>query len=145
MANIDEHGLQANHVFDDKGVAPSFTYSIGFSKSLNSSEFIVFGLDKDLMHDMLWEIFHQIKYGAEPSDGMRWQNILEGFECVSKKAVHPELFTEYATSANWLWKHLGRKGNPEVYQLVWPGAQQGLFPWEDGCDFYVVSQQPALW
>ena len=97
------------------------------------------------MHNMLWQIYHQMEAGAVPSDGMRWHDLLEGFECVSKKAIHPDLFKEYTLSADWLWKHQKRGGHPEIYQMVWPGAQQGLFPWEDDCNEYVISQQPALW
>jgi len=145
LGNVEEHGWQASHVFDPEGNDPDFTYSVGFTKSLNMPEFIIFGLNRDIMHNMLWEIYRQLEAGAVPTDGMRWEDLLEGFECVSKKADHPDLFNEYTTSANWLWKHQERDGYPEIYQIVWPGAQQGLFPWEKGCDPYVISQQPALW
>ena len=145
LANVEEHGWQASHVFDPDGNDPDFTYSVGFTKSLHMPEFIIFGLNRELMHNMLWEIYHQLKAGAVPEDGMRWQGLLEGFDCISKKADHPDLFKEYTTSANWLWKRQKRDGNPEIYQMVWPGAQQGLFPWEPDCDPYVISQQSALW
>jgi len=145
LSNVEEHSWQASHVFDPKGNNPDFTYSVGFTKSLDMPEFIIFGLNRDLMHNMLWEIYHQLKAGTIPADGMRWQGLVEGFDCISKKADHPDLFKEYTTSANWLWKHQKREGHPEIYQMVWPGAQQGLFPWEEGCDPYVISQQPPLW
>lgn len=77
-----------------------FSYSSGFTKSLNKPEFIIFGLNKDLTHNMLWQVYHQLKAGAVPEDGMRWGGLLEGFDCISKKAIHPDLFKEYATSAN---------------------------------------------
>ena len=145
LDNVEKHGWHCMGVFDPEGNDPSFAYSVGFSKSLNKPEFIVFGLEHELMSHMLWEVYHQLKAGAVPSDGMRWQGLLEGFDCISKKANHPILFKEYAISANWLWKHQERDGYPDVYQIVWPGAQQGLFPWENDCNLYVVEQQPALW
>jgi len=145
LKNVDKHGWHATTVFDPKGHNPSFTYSTGFAKSLNKPEFIVFGLSNDLMHDMLWEIYEQLKAGAIPEDGMRWKNVLEGFDCISKKAKHPDLFDRYATTASWLWNYEKQIGEPEVFQLVWPGAQQGLFPWEEDCDSYVVEQQFPLW
>ncbi|MDB2437491.1 DUF4262 domain-containing protein [Hellea sp.] len=145
LEKVIEHGWHATHVFDPDGNDPLFSYSTGFTKTLGMPEFIIIGLSKDLMHNMLWQIFHQLKAGAVPKDGMRWQGLLEGFDCISKKADHPDLFKEYTVSANWFWKHQGRDGHPEVFQMVWPGAQQGLFPWEEGCDSYVISQQPPLW
>ena len=145
IENVERHGWFATHVFDPDGQNPSFTYSTGFGKTLNRPEFIVFGLSNELMHDMLWEIFHQLKAGATPKVDMRWSDIIGGFDCISKKAVHSKLYTEYATAADWFWRHSGNSGHPEVYQLVWPGAQQGLFPWEKNCDPYVISQQPQLW
>jgi len=145
VENIEEHGWFSTGVFDPEGEDPNFTYSTGFSKTLNAPEFIVFGLSNKLMQSMLWEVFRQIKAGATPQDGMRWNDVLDGFDCISKRAVHPDLHDEYTRSANWFWKHQGNSGHPEVYQLVWPGAKQGLFPWDEGCNPYVISQQPQLW
>ena len=32
-----------------------------------------------------------------------------------------------------------------AYQLFWPGAEQGLFPWEKGCVQFVRDCQPSLY
>ena len=145
LDNIQNHGFHSMGVFDSDAKDPNFRYSIGFTKTLGAPEFIIFGLDLELMHNMLWEVFRQVQAGAKPEHGMRWADVLEGFDCISLQANHPELFTEYATSANWFWKDQGYEGHPPIYQLVWPGAQQGLFPWEEGCDPDVIAQQPKLW
>lgn len=142
---VEKHGWFATTVFDPDGNNPTFTYSTGFSTTLDAPEFIVFGLNKELMHNMLWGVFHQIKAGAIPRSNMRWSDLIEGFDCVSQKAVHADLHKEYTCTADWFWKNQGNIGHPEVYQLVWPGAQQGLFPWEKNCDTYVISQQTQLW
>ncbi|MEL6324483.1 MAG: DUF4262 domain-containing protein, partial [Pseudomonadota bacterium] len=71
--------------------------------------------------------------------------LLEGFDCVSVEADHPALFTEYATWSNWFWKTQGHDGHPPVYQIVWPGARDGLFPWEASCAEEVIAAQPQLW
>jgi len=145
ITNVETHGWFATHVFDPDGNDPNFTYSTGFAKTLNVPEFIIFGLDQELMHDMLWEVFRQLESGAVPEDGMRWHDLIEGFHCISKKASHPDLHKEYTCSANWFWRREGHTTPLDVYQIVWPGAQQGLFPWEEGCNEYVISQQPQLW
>ena len=145
LAKIEEHGWFCMSVFDPEGKKPEFSYSIGFSKTLDAPEFIVMGLNNELRHSMMWEVFHQIKDGAVPAEEMRWSDLLEGHECASKETTHPQLFTEYATSADWFWKEQGRTGHPQVFRLVWPGAVNGLFPWDEGCSDDVIDDQSALW
>jgi len=142
---VEEHGWQFTFVFDPDGLNPDFGYSVGLATSLGAPEFIIFGLTRELMQAMVWEIYRQIEKGAVPTDGMRWQGVLEGFDCISRKATHKNLHSEYTVSADWFWRENGNAGNPEVYQLVWPGAQDGLFPWDDGCSQEVIDAQPSLW
>ncbi|MCA8902424.1 MAG: DUF4262 domain-containing protein [Hyphomonas sp.] len=143
--NVGKHGWQSMSVFDPDGKLPGFTYSIGFATTLHAPEFIIFGLNRELMHNMLWEVFHQIRAGQIVSHGLHWKNIIGGFDCVSMHATHEDLFREYTTSARWYWQETGHTGVPEIYQLVWPGARDGLFPWDDGCDQGVIDLQPKLW
>jgi len=76
LATIEEHGWFCMSVFDPDGKQPEFSYSIGFSKTLDAPEFIVFGLNRELRHSMLWEVFRQIKAGAEPDEGKAWSDLL---------------------------------------------------------------------
>lgn len=145
LSKIEEHGWFCQSVFDPEGEQPEFSYSIGFAKTLNAPEFIVFGLNSELRHSMLWGVFRQIKAGAVPKEGKAWSDLLEGFDCISREAVRFDLFEHYATHADWFWKDQGNEGNPKVFQLVWPGAIGGDFPWEDGCDQMVIDSQEALW
>jgi hypothetical protein len=57
LENIDVHGWFALHVFDPEGLEPQFSYSVGFTQTLGTPEFVVFGLPKDLRHNILWEVF----------------------------------------------------------------------------------------
>lgn len=146
LNNIDKHGWHCTYVFDPKGKDPSFAYSTGFSKTFKTAEFIIFGLSNDLMHSMLWGVYEQIEKGAIPQDGMVWEDLLGGgVTCTSRRAAHEDTYEEYARSAKWFWKHNGNQGKPAVYQIVWPGAQQGLLPWEEGCSQETIDMQTQLW
>ena len=147
VENIDTYGWHLTFVSDSDpdSLDPSFGYTVGFPKSFNAPDIIIFGLPHEVVHPVLREMFSQIEAGEVVEDGKRWAGLLEGFDCITRKAVHPDLFEEYALSSDWHWKHEGHEGFPEVYQLVWPGSQQGLFPWEDGCVESVSVAQPALW
>jgi hypothetical protein len=145
LQNIEKFGWQSMSVFDPDGSDPSFTYSVGFTATLQAPEFIVFGLDTGLMHSMLWEVFRQLQDGRAVTDGGHWREVLEGVDCVSK-AVHPDnIVPEYVNSAIWYWHHTGHEGLPPVFQLVWPGKLDKLFPWDDACDELVRESQPALY
>ena len=145
LANIEEHGWQFTFVFDPDGKDPDFAYTVGFPKSLNAPELIVCGLPRDLMSHMLWEMHRKLEKGEPIYDGARWPDLLEGFDCITKRAARADLYEDWVLSSVWHWEHCGNNGNPEVFQIVWPGARDGLFPWEDGSDRSVIDAQPTLW
>jgi len=146
LARVDRHGWQATHVFDPDGAEPDFTYTVGLADRLKAPEIIVFGLSKSLMHSMLAEVQRQIaEEGLAVADGQHITGLLGGFDCIARRAIHPELFTEFAVSALWYWRDRGHAGRPEVMQIAWPSATTGLFPWDPGCAQSVIDDQPPLW
>ncbi len=143
---VEEYGWFGLSVGSGGEHEPGFTYSVGFVETLKCPEFIVFGLPAKLSHAMLWEVFRQIRDGVSPQDGQRWSDVLDEYECVSR-AVHPsQIVREHFNSALWYARHAGRPADSlQAFQLFWPGVEQRLFPWENGCDRSVVDAQPALY
>jgi len=145
LNNAERHGWFCSYVFDPDQEDPGFAYTVGFTESLAAPECIMFGLGQEIMHLALWEIFRQVKAGKALEDGARWGGLLEGFDCISR-AVHPtNIKREYLNSAMWFWRHSGQDGLVPVYQIIWPGAVDGLFPWEEGCAELVRDLQPPLY
>ena len=143
LADIAAHGFQALHI-PTEGDEPAYTFSIGFTATLNAPEVVVFGLRRELMHNMLWETFRQLRAGKVLTDGQHWSGPLEGFDCIARP-VHPSWNYKYLGSAIWHARYRTGSDAVSAFQLFWPGAQQGLFPWEAGCDPFVIDQQPALY
>jgi Domain of unknown function (DUF4262) len=143
LADIAKHGFHALHILAE-GDEPAYTFSIGFTETLNAPEAVIFGLKRELMHNMLWETFRQLQAGRVMTDGQHRTGLIEGFDCIARP-VHPSWHREYLGTAIWHARY--RTGSDEfnAFQIFWAGAQQGLFPWEAGCDPFVVSQQPALY
>lgn len=141
--DIAKFGWSGIHVpEDDEG--PGFSYSIGFWESLAAPEVIVFGLNGDLMHNVLWEMFHQLKAGKRLTDGECWSNLIESHDCISRP-VHSTRIKEYFGYAIWYRRY--RAGNPQLaaFQLFWPGKGDRLYPWEEGAHAAVRRHQPLLY
>ena len=145
LANIAEHGCQVNTVFDPDGKEPTFSYSIGFPASVRQPEVIVFGLSRDLMHAMVNSLHHQCREGLQMRDGLVVNDLLEGHSCVLKYVLPENIVDDFFASALWLARHRTGHKMDEAFQIVWPGAEQALFPWDDGCNEYVIEMQPALY
>jgi hypothetical protein len=145
LDSVEAHGWYAAHRFDPELETPNYTYTVGFSQTLNAPEFIVFGLHRDVMYDMLASVYAQIRAGRKLEDGQVWKGLHEDFDCTARKVSHDEAFGKYAVLADWLWTRNGHGGHPALIQIVWPGLIDGLYPWDTGCRENVKEAQPQLW
>jgi hypothetical protein len=143
--NVAEHGWFCVSVFGDEP-HDTFAYSVGFGATLDAPECIIFSLPLKLMHSVLWSVFRKLQDGAQFAAGQRWPDLIEGFDCIARP-VHPTQITrEHFNSALWYWGDPAEHGESmQAFQFVWPGAQQGLFPWEPNCNEFVIRSQPALY
>jgi hypothetical protein len=145
LADIAEHGCHILAVWDDEGNEPDFAYSVGFPVSVGQPEVLVYGLSREIMKSMINEVCRQCGEGLELSDGLRIQGLLEGHDCIAKWCSSREAIDEHFGWA--LWYHSTQRGLDVegFYQIVWPGAASGLFPWDEGVSQDVIDAQPALY
>ncbi len=143
--NVAEYGCQVSHVFDPDQINPDFSYSIGFPETVAQPEVIIFGLSNTLMHSMINETLHQCREWLVLSDGVRISNLIEGFDCIAREVPEVNIEVEYFNSAMWFSRHSGHGNLQSAFQLVWPGAVNGLFPWEQGAAQEVIDAQPPLY
>jgi hypothetical protein len=143
--NIRDYGCQVQFVFDPNGKLPDSSYSIGFPVSVGQPEVIVLGLPRELMHSMVNEVRRQCAAGLILRDGTVVSGLLEGFDCVLRHVISTEAIREHFGWAIWYHRSQRNEEMREVYQIVWPSAQQGLFPWEPDCHPDVIALQPALY
>jgi hypothetical protein len=146
LDNVEQHGCQVNWVFDDKGREPDFAYSVGFRKTVGQPEVIIFGLKRKLMLSMINETLRQCREdGLQLSEGAVIADLIEGFDCIARR-VHPSQIDEgYFNSSMWFHEREFGSELSEAFQLVWPGAVHGLYPWDEDCSADVIEQQPALY
>lgn len=118
--DIDEHGWHVLSVFG-KGVT-RFSYSIGFTETLDHPEVLMSGLDTDLMHNLINDIGNLIKQGHNFSANDLSDKVLKGFP-VKFIAVTSENKEEYLRAA------CSRYGEDDfvALQCLWPD-KNGVFP-----------------
>lgn len=142
---IEKIGFRVTHVYDDQGGSPGFSYSTGFPDLLGQPEVIVFGLPGDLMTMMIGQLSDLCRDGLRMADGLRFTGLLENHACTFR-AVRPEnIVGDYFHFAMWYQQRQTGRPMTEAFQIVWPGAKTGLFPWEPGCADKVRAAQPALY
>lgn len=145
VKNVQEHGCHVNLVFDPEQQEPNFAYSVGFQETVNQPEVIVFGLSREMMHFMVNETWRLCSTGLRLEDWTEVNGLLDGYKCILRRIPSQNIEPEYFNSA--LWYHEKRTGEAlkEAVQIVWPGALDGLFPWDEGCDGGVQQSQPQLY
>jgi hypothetical protein len=148
LSNIQEHGWSGMTVSpraDDPGDEPIFKYTIGFETSLNMPNLIVFGLRKDIMHAMLWNMFHDLKAGRALTDSAQWHDILDGYTCVTRAVHESQIDAGWFNYGRWYRRtHAPEAGPYTAFQIFWPGVIDRLLPWEAGSDPAVIKAQPRL-
>jgi hypothetical protein len=139
--DIKKYGWHAIHV-DKDHAGPGFAYSVGLMDGLKHPEIIIFGLRRQLMHDMLWGIFREVQSGKNFSEG-KHEDVLEGYAC-DFRIVHEEQHQLYLGYAMWHCRYRGSIGSLRALQCTWPD-KSGLFPFEKGCNDEVRRRQPLLY
>ena len=145
LENIEKSGCQVNTIFDPEGVEPTFSYSIGFPETVGQPEVIIFGLRREVMHAMINVLLDKCRQGLTLKDGLTVEGLLDGYTCITRSVLSDNIVRDYFNSAIWYEKYRTGSDMEEAYQIVWPGVQQRLFPWDKGCDQIVIDSQPALY
>lgn len=132
---VREHGWFCPSVYGDED-GPSFSYSVGFWKTLGKPEVVVFGLPPQVAHSVLWQLYRLFQDLA-PQPGQPLDGVLEGYLSylmpVGAKA------DEFMLSTTWFY---GGEDYPRL-QLVWPDPV-GAFPWQADFDPSFADDQPDL-
>ena len=117
-----------------------FAYTVGLSKTFGWPEMICFGLDLQVMADLLNYAVDECRArGVSPSAGLVLNDVINGFPA---KLENPRpMADEYVNSAHWLARHEGL--SLSVLQLLWPD-KAGHFPDEPECSPEVVQMQTPL-
>jgi hypothetical protein len=145
LDNVARTGCHITVVVDPDQQDPPFAYSVGFKETAGQPEVIVLGLSTDMMTFMINETLDQCEAGLVLSDGVEIDGLLRGHKVIGRAVAARFIVPGYFNSAIWYERRRRGRALESAIQLVWPGAQDGLFPWDEGCDQEVRDLQPALY
>jgi hypothetical protein len=133
----EEHGWFVNMIMGDSD-RPGFAYSFGLYQEFQHPEIIVFGLDSEIMHDIINNAGDEIRKGARYCAGDVTGELLEGYNC----AFRGVNALQYRETCSWAFWFYGNLDFP-VLQLFWPD-KRGRFPWDEGFTESMRELQPDL-
>jgi hypothetical protein len=117
---------------------PSFSYTTGFTLTLGAPEVLIHSLRSDLAHDVLWDLFRDLKAGKRLVLGRPLDDIL-GNHRACFFAVARRHYRDHLGWSRWFYG-----GDPfDCLQLVWPDRDD-VFPWEPGFDAAMRDNQVDL-
>ena len=137
IANMREHGWFDTAVLgDDEG--PSFSYSSGFWVNTGSPEIIMFGMKREIIHNVFWDIYRDVTAGRCLPDGGRTDQVFANLPA----CIFPVAKRYYRDYLGWNRWFYGGDDFPCLH-IVWPD-RAGIFPWESSFDEEFRDDQPDL-
>jgi hypothetical protein len=138
VQDVEQHGLHILHVLPDAR-APGWSYSVGLWRNYRHPELVVFGLSRDVSHDLLNHAGDEIRAGRPFVVDEKSAELLERVPCIFKPVAplwHHPLFGWN----NWFY----RDEEYAVLQCIWPDHDQN-WPWDEAFRPDWRWAQPLLW
>jgi len=129
--DIKKHGWHVLSVFSKD--APSFSYSIGFTETLDHPEIIMSGLDTSLMHSLINDIGQLIKNGQRFTNNQLSEEVIKSYPVKFSKIseLNKEEYLRAAVSIYSVEKF-------DALQCIWPD-KEGKFQEESNTAQEVLS------
>ena len=129
--DIKKHGWHVLSVFSQD--APSFSYSIGFTETLDHPEIIISGLDTSLMHSLINDIGQLIKNGQRFTNNQLSEEVIKGYPVKFSKIseLNKKDYLRAAVSIYSIEKF-------DALQCIWPD-KEGKFQEESNTAQEVLS------
>ncbi len=119
--DVEKYGCHLA-LFEADNHLPAFSYSIGLYKTYQHPEIVCFGLNHDVMKNILNHAASQTKLGEVFSVGQSYSGFLEGYD-VQFLEVSKEFYPYYFGYAGWYYDGY----DFPVLQLIWPD-KSGCYP-----------------
>lgn len=136
-SNIEKYGLSIIQIESTKYL-PSFAYSVGLTETFHHPEIICFGLNTQLLHDLINDVVEIIKKEGRLNPEKEYQNIFKDSRA-KFLPIDPRNIEDYFKVAIQYFGSQKING----LQLIWTD-RNNKFPWEDGFEEKFKFVQPLL-
>jgi hypothetical protein len=136
---VAANGWQAISVTDHP---PPFIYTCGLMTTFHEPEIILFGLSPEVAYSILQALVEDIRGGHSFAVPGVYEGVLIKLP-IAIRPVDPSQHELYLGYAMGHCRYTSNPGGLVAVQVFWPD-EQGLFPFDDGCDAEVSSLQPRL-
>lgn len=138
IEDVRQFGVHILHVFDDKGTAPEFSYTVGLWHTYRHPEILISGLKEALRHSLLNHLNRLIREGSRFSEGENSTEVIDGYKCYFQEIPQ----SHYKDYLGWdLWFYGGSEF--QAIQMLWPSIHH-VYSWEDRADEYLRNAQEIL-
>lgn len=136
--DVKQFGFHVAVVSEDEYL-PGFAYTIGLTKTYNHPEVIMFGLNNELMHEILNDLGAEIKNGKHFELNKDYENIISNYP-VKLLEVKKEHYQDYFGYASWFYNNTF---DFPAYQLIWTDKENN-YPYDNGFNENWKFKQPIL-
>lgn len=135
--HIEEYGLSVVMIESTKYL-PSFAYSVGLKENYNHPEIICFGLNTQILHEIINDVGGIIKTEGKINNEKEYDNIFQNTRAKFLK-IDERNIEDYFGVAMKYYDSKEFKG----LQLIWTD-RNNKFPWEEGFEEEFKFKQPLL-
>jgi len=121
-----------------EGDESAFAFTVGLFHTFGHPEFIIFGLESKLAHQILGLAVNAIRSGAPLDLSLPTDQLLDGYPCCFVKVPESQ-YSEHVDFARWYY----RGDSFPLYQIVFP-SREGHFPWHPEATASFRNFQPVL-
>lgn len=135
--HIEKYGLSVVMIESTKYL-PSFAYSVGLKENYNHPEIICFGLNTQILHEIINDVGGIIKTEGKINNEEEYDNIFQNTRAKFLK-IDERNIEDYFGVAMKYYDSKEFKG----LQLIWTD-RNNKFPWEEGFEEEFKFKQPLL-
>lgn len=138
LRNIRRYGWHVNGI-GAEGHIPNWAYSVGIYAKYGQPEVIMFGLDIEVMYEMISGYVAHVKEGKSVVESAPVTGILKGHTCAFRN-IQPQWRDSLLRSASWYYHGI----DFPAMQCFWMD-RSGKFPWDRGVRKLKHAPQPLLY
>jgi hypothetical protein len=137
LDDIAKYGWHCVNILEEAD-QPPWSFTIGLFESWKHPELVIFGLKRDIAHEILNIVAADLAAGKSPDLSRPNDDLAEGYSCMFLE-VPKASYRKYVGFACWYY----RGNNFPLYQIAWP-SKEGAFPWEAHASDSLKKWQPVI-